>query len=257
MAPQVDLERIAAAVREILVAIGEDPGRDGLLETPARVARMYAETCAGLHDDPSRHLRTTFDVGHDEMIMVRDIPLYSLCEHHLVPFVGHAHVAYIPNEEGRVTGLSKLARLVDGFARRPQVQERLTAQVADSIEERLAPDILYDQVRLLVAGRCWWDDAPRSQWSFIYKQSDCGCPTVLGNVRLRMVNEMQAATLDELTHFSLRPIELRIDDHDRDDSAACASLQQASQTLPRLIVKSTGERGPNEQAIRLGERPGL
>lgn len=139
LAPEVDLERIAVAVREILVAIGEDPDRDGLSETPARVARMYAETCAGLHEDPSRHLRTTFDVGHDEMIMVRDIPLYSLCEHHLVPFVGRAHVAYIPNADGRVTGLSKLARLVDGFARRPQVQERLTAQVADAIEERLAP----------------------------------------------------------------------------------------------------------------------
>lgn len=139
LAPQVDIERVAAAVREILEAIGEDPNRDGLLETPARVARMYAETCAGLHDDPSRHLRTTFDVGHDEMIMVRDIPLYSLCEHHLVPFVGRAHVAYIPDEDGAVTGLSKLARLVDGFARRPQVQERLTAQVADAIEEHLEP----------------------------------------------------------------------------------------------------------------------
>lgn len=139
LAPQVDVERIAAAVREILVAIGEDPDREGLVETPARVARMYAETCAGLHYDPGRHLRTTFDVGHDEMIMVRDIPLYSLCEHHLVPFVGRAHVAYIPNDDGRVTGLSKLARLVDGFARRPQVQERLTAQVADALESHLAP----------------------------------------------------------------------------------------------------------------------
>ncbi len=139
LSPDVDLDRIAAAVREILEAIGEDPERDGLLQTPSRVARMYAETCAGLHEDPSHHLRTTFDVGHDEMIMVRDVALYSLCEHHLVPFTGYAHVAYIPNADGRVTGLSKLARLVDGFARRPQVQERLTTQVADAIEERLAP----------------------------------------------------------------------------------------------------------------------
>ncbi len=139
LSPRVDIERIAAAVREILCAIGEDPDREGLAETPARVARMYAETCAGLHYDPGTHLRTTFDVGHDEMIMVRDIPLYSLCEHHLVPFVGRAHVAYIPNADGRVTGLSKLARLVDGFARRPQVQERLTAQVADALEAHLAP----------------------------------------------------------------------------------------------------------------------
>ncbi|MFV0316483.1 MAG: GTP cyclohydrolase I FolE [Microthrixaceae bacterium] len=139
LAPEVDLDRIAAAVREILEAIGEDPTRDGLLETPARVARMYAETCAGLHDDPTRHLRTTFEADHDEMIMVRDIPLYSLCEHHLVPFFGKSHVAYIPNEDGRVTGLSKLARLVDGWARRPQVQERLTSQVADAIESSLNP----------------------------------------------------------------------------------------------------------------------
>lgn len=139
LAPQVDLSRIEAAVREILDAIGEDPERDGLHETPARVARMYAETCAGLHEDPARHLRTTFEADHDEMIMVRDIPLFSLCEHHLVPFHGHSHVAYIPNEDGRVTGLSKLARLVDGFARRPQVQERLTAQVADAIEASLRP----------------------------------------------------------------------------------------------------------------------
>ena len=139
MAPSVERARIEAAVREILAAIGEDPDRDGLLDTPARVARMYAETCAGLHEDPARHLKVTFDAGHDEMIMVRDIALYSMCEHHLVPFFGTAHVAYIPNTDGRVTGLSKLARLVDGFARRPQVQERLTTQVADAIEATLAP----------------------------------------------------------------------------------------------------------------------
>ena len=139
LSPEVDLDRVAAAVREILVAIGEDPDRDGLRETPARVARMYAETCAGVHDDPAHHLKVTFDAGHDEMIMVRDIPLYSLCEHHLVPFFGQAHVAYIPNRDGRITGLSKLARLVDGFARRPQVQERLTTQVADAVEQALVP----------------------------------------------------------------------------------------------------------------------
>ena len=139
LAPSIDRPRIEAAVREILAAIGEDPDRDGLLDTPARVARMYAETCAGLHDDPARHLKVTFDAGHDEMIMVRDIALYSMCEHHLVPFYGTAHVAYIPNVDGRVTGLSKLARLVEGFARRPQVQERLTTQVADAIEASLAP----------------------------------------------------------------------------------------------------------------------
>ena len=139
LAPSVDRARIEAAVREILAAMGEDPDRDGLLDTPARVARMYAETCAGLHEDPARHLKVTFDAGHDEMIMVRDIALYSMCEHHLVPFFGTAHVAYIPNTDGRVTGLSKLARLVDGFARRPQVQERLTTQVADAIEATLAP----------------------------------------------------------------------------------------------------------------------
>ena len=139
LAPSVDRPRIEAAVREILAAIGEDPERDGLLDTPARVARMYAETCAGLHDDPARHLKVTFDAGHDEMIMVRDIALYSMCEHHLVPFYGTAHVAYIPNVDGRVTGLSKLARLGEGFARRPQVQERLTTQVADAIEASLQP----------------------------------------------------------------------------------------------------------------------
>ena len=130
---------VAAAVREILIAIGEDPDRDGLLDTPARVARMYAETCSGLHDDPTRHLKVTFEAEHDEMILVRDIPFYSMCEHHLVPFFGHAHVAYIPSDSGRITGLSKLARLVDGFAKRPQVQERLTSQIANSMEAVLEP----------------------------------------------------------------------------------------------------------------------
>lgn len=139
IAAGVDLPRIEAAVAEILSAVGEDPGRDGLLETPKRVARMYAEICSGLHQRPEDHLATTFEAGHEELVMVRDIPFYSICEHHLIPFFGTAHVAYIPNETGRVTGLSKLARLVDGYARRPQVQERLTRQVADAIEESLAP----------------------------------------------------------------------------------------------------------------------
>jgi GTP cyclohydrolase IA len=135
----VDQARIEKAVREILIAIGEDADRDGLLETPARVARMYAEICGGLHEDPDQHLQVTFEASHDEMVMVRDIPLYSLCEHHLIPFVGKAHVAYIPGEDGRITGLSKLARLVDSYAKRPQVQERLTAQIADEIERTLNP----------------------------------------------------------------------------------------------------------------------
>ena len=135
----VDLVRIENAVREILLAIGEDPERDGLVDTPARVARMYAEICSGLHEDPSVHISTTFEADHDEMVMVRDIPLYSVCEHHLAPFIGKAHVAYIPNDDGRVIGLSKFARLVDGYARRPQVQERLTSQVADALQARLTP----------------------------------------------------------------------------------------------------------------------
>ncbi len=138
-ASEVDQPRIEAAVREILAAIGEDVDRNGLVETPARVARMYAEICAGLHEEPAEHLTKVFEAGHDEMVMVRDIPLYSLCEHHLIPFLGVAHVAYIPNQNGNVTGLSKLARLVDGYAKRPQVQERLTRQIADAIEETLDP----------------------------------------------------------------------------------------------------------------------
>jgi len=135
----VDLDRIARAVREILVAVGEDPDRDGLRSTPGRVARMYEEIFVGLRDDPARHLTVTFEAGHDEMVMVRDIPLYSACEHHLVPFHGMAHVAYIPGDDGRITGLSKLARLVEGYARRPQVQERLTSQIADEMVEVLRP----------------------------------------------------------------------------------------------------------------------
>jgi len=135
----VDRQRIERAVREILEAIGEDPDREGLVRTPQRVAEMYEEIFAGLADDPAEHLAVTFAADHDEMIMVKDIPLYSVCEHHLAPFLGRAHVAYIPNANGRITGLSKLARLVDSYARRPQVQERLTSQIADEIDEKLVP----------------------------------------------------------------------------------------------------------------------
>ena len=135
----VDQERIAAAVREILDAVGEDPDRDGLQDTPARVARMYAEIFAGIGKDPASVLTTVFDAGHDEMVLVKDIDLASTCEHHLVPWVGVAHVGYIPNDSGQITGLSKLARLVDLYARRPQVQERLTTQVADALEQALKP----------------------------------------------------------------------------------------------------------------------
>jgi GTP cyclohydrolase I len=135
----IDLARIEGAVREILFAIGEDPDRDGLLDTPARVARMYAEIFSGLRESPHHHLEVQFEAHHDEMVMVRDIALTSMCEHHLVPFMGKAHVAYIPNNDGRVTGLSKLARLVDAYAKRPQVQERLTSQIADEVERTLQP----------------------------------------------------------------------------------------------------------------------
>jgi GTP cyclohydrolase I len=136
---RVDLARIERAVREILLAIGEDPDREGLLETPARVARSYAEQFAGLRQLPEDVLTTVFDAGHDEMVLVRDIELYSTCEHHLVPFFGMAHVGYIPNEKGHITGLSKLARLVDVYARRPQVQERMTSQIADALMNVLEP----------------------------------------------------------------------------------------------------------------------
>ncbi|HEY8294161.1 MAG TPA: GTP cyclohydrolase I FolE [Micrococcaceae bacterium] len=135
----VDLERIEAAVREILLAIGEDPDRSGLAETPQRVAKAYAEVFSGLREDPADVLSTTFDIAHEEMVLVKDIPFYSTCEHHLVPFHGSAHVGYIPSLEGRVTGLSKLARLVDVFAKRPQVQERLTTQIVDAMVKHLKP----------------------------------------------------------------------------------------------------------------------
>ena len=135
----VDLPRIEAAVREILLAVGEDPDRSGLKDTPKRVAKAYAETFAGLHMDPEDVLGVTFDLDHEELVLVKDIPFYSTCEHHLVPFHGVAHVGYIPSHDGRVTGLSKLARLVDIYARRPQVPERLTTQVADAIVHHLKP----------------------------------------------------------------------------------------------------------------------
>lgn len=136
---EFDSASAEAAVRQLLIAIGEDPDRDGLRDTPARVARAYAEMFGGLRQTPDEVLTTTFDAGHDEMVIVRDIELYSTCEHHLVPFHGAAHIGYIPNANGRITGLSKLARLVDVFAKRPQVQERLTTQVADSLVRILEP----------------------------------------------------------------------------------------------------------------------
>jgi len=132
-----DVDGVRRAIRDLLTAVGEDPDRDGLRDTPDRIARALAEMFSGLGEDPARHLETVFDADHQEMVLVRDIPLYSVCEHHLLPFHGVAHVGYIPGEDGRVTGLSKLARLVEGYARRPQVQERLTSQIADAMVERL------------------------------------------------------------------------------------------------------------------------
>jgi len=134
-----DQPRAEAAVRELLIAIGEDPDRPGLRDTPARVARSYREVFAGLYTDPDTVLNTTFDEGHQELVLVRDIPLYSTCEHHLVSFHGVAHVGYIPGRTGKVTGLSKLARVVDLYAKRPQVQERLTSQIADAVMRKLDP----------------------------------------------------------------------------------------------------------------------
>ena len=135
----VDRDRVEGLIRELLDAIGEDPQRPGLLETPRRVADMYAELFEGFDSDPGDHLRVTFEEGHDEMVMVRDIPFTSLCEHHLVPFTGLAHVAYLPGEEGRITGLSKMARLVEGYARRLQVQERMTTQIVEAMERVMQP----------------------------------------------------------------------------------------------------------------------
>jgi GTP cyclohydrolase IA len=135
----VDTARVERLVAELLEAIGEDPGRDGLVATPRRMAAMYEELFAGTDEDPAGHLTVTFAAEHDEMVMVRDIPFTSLCEHHMVPFIGKAHVAYIPGEDGRITGLSKLARLVDAYAKRLQVQERMTSQIADTMESALEP----------------------------------------------------------------------------------------------------------------------
>lgn len=135
MHTDVDLDRIAAAVREILFAVGEDPDREGLLDTPVRVARMYAEVFSGLGEDPRDHLTTVFTQEYDELVVLRDIPFHSMCEHHLLPFAGHAHVAYLP--DGKIVGISKLARVVEGYARRPQVQERMTIQIADALTEVL------------------------------------------------------------------------------------------------------------------------
>jgi GTP cyclohydrolase I len=136
---EFDAAKVEAAIRDLLIAVGEDPDRDGLKRTPERVARSYVEQFAGLYLDPSEVLETTFDEHHEEIVLVKDIEMYSTCEHHLVPFHGVAHVGYIPNEDGRITGLSKLARLVDLYAKRPQVQERLTSQVADALVRRLEP----------------------------------------------------------------------------------------------------------------------
>jgi GTP cyclohydrolase IA len=138
-APEVDQPRIERAVKEILLAVGEDPDRDGLRDTPARVARMYAEQFAGMRLGPEDVLTTVFDAEHDEIVLVRDIEMYSMCEHHLVPFFGKAHIGYIPNEKGEITGLSKLARLVDVYAKRPQVQERMTVEIADALVRILEP----------------------------------------------------------------------------------------------------------------------
>jgi GTP cyclohydrolase I len=135
--PPFDRPRAEAAVRELLIAVGEDPDREGMRETPARVARAYQELLVGMRMSAEDVLTTTFDAGHDEMILVRDLELWSMCEHHLVPFTGVAHVGYIPSENGRITGLSKLARLVDVYAKRPQVQERLTTQIADALMDIL------------------------------------------------------------------------------------------------------------------------
>ncbi len=135
--PPFDIDRATAAVRELLAAIGEDPNREGLLETPSRVARSFAELLSGYREDPDHHLEKQFTVDHEEMVIVKDIPFSSMCEHHLLPFIGAAHVAYLPGPSGKVTGLSKFARLVDGYARRLQVQERLTGQVADAMITRL------------------------------------------------------------------------------------------------------------------------
>ncbi len=135
----VDQPRVERLIRERLAAIGEDPSREGVVDTPRRVAEMYVELFEGIEADPGEHLRVTFEAGHDEIVMVRDIGFTSLCEHHLLPFVGQAHVAYLPGPDGRIAGLSKMARLVEGYARRLQVQERMTTQIVEALERELAP----------------------------------------------------------------------------------------------------------------------
>lgn len=140
IARPVDEARIEAAVREILDALGEDPDRDGLLATPGRVARMLAEVTSGMRENPAHHLSTVFEADHDEIVLIRDIPFASLCEHHMLPFIGVAHVGYVPGKSGMITGLSKISRLVDGFAKRLQVQERLTTQIAGALEDALEPE---------------------------------------------------------------------------------------------------------------------
>ena len=136
--PAIDRDRVQAAVTEFLAAIGEDPSREGLRDTPRRIAAMYAEVFDGLNTDPTEHLKVGFEVAHDEMVLLRNIPFYSMCEHHFLPFHGEAHVGYVP--DGRVVGISKLARVVEGFARRPQIQEQLTTQIAEAIMDALHPD---------------------------------------------------------------------------------------------------------------------
>ena len=153
----VDRERVERLVRELLEAIGENPQREGLIATPRRVAAMYEELFSGVDDDPERYLTVTFAAEHDEMVMVRDIPFASLCEHHMIPFMGKVHVGYIPGEDGRITGLSKLARLVDAYARRLQVQERMTTQIADTMEKALMPRgvlVVVEAEHLCMSMRC-------------------------------------------------------------------------------------------------------
>ena len=167
--PEFDQDRAEAAVRELLLAVGEDPERQGLKDTPARVARAYREMFAGLYTDPDTVLETTFDEEHDELVLVTKIPMYSTCEHHLVAFHGMAHVGYIPGKDGRVTGLSKLARVVDLYAKRPQVQERLTAQIADAVVRKLKPRgviVVIEAEHLCMAMRGVRKAVPRSQRGF-------------------------------------------------------------------------------------------
>jgi GTP cyclohydrolase I len=171
-----DLERAEAAIRELLYAMGEDPDREGLTETPRRVAKAYEEMFAGLYQDPDEVLAKTFAEDHEELVLIRDIPMYSVCEHHLAPFHGMAHVGYIPSVDGRVTGLSKIARLVDLYAKRPQVQERLTAQIADALDRRLSPRgviVVIDAEHLCMAMRGVRKPGSRTITSAVRGQFKC------------------------------------------------------------------------------------